>query len=56
VVEKVATLDQTLRSAQATQRSLPVERELVERIERGIKSLRTKIGTTDTSDEEEQTA
>jgi hypothetical protein len=35
---------------------LRVERELAERIERGIKSLRTKIGTTDTRDEEEQTA
>jgi len=56
VVEKVATLDETLRAAQATQRSFRVERELAERIERGIKSLRTKIGTTDTSDEEEQTA
>ena len=53
MVEKVATLDQTLRSAQATQRSLPVEWELVERC---IKSLRTKIGITDTNDEEEQTA
>ena len=56
VVENVATLDETLRAAQATQRSLRVERELAERIERGIKSLRTKIGTTDTRDEEEQTA
>jgi lipoate synthase len=56
VVENVATLDETLRAAQATQRSLRVERELGERIERGIKSLRTKIGTTDTRDEEEQTA
>jgi len=56
VVENVATLDETLRAAQATQRSLRVERELAERIERGIKSLRTKIGTIDTRDEEEQTA
>ena len=53
VVENVATLDETLRAAQATQRSLRVERELAER---GIKSLQTKTGTTDTRDEEEQTA
>ncbi len=54
--QDIATLDETLRAAQATQRSLRVERELAERIERGIKSLRTKIGSTNTTDEEEQTA
>ena len=45
VVENVATLDETLREAQATLKRLRIERELAERIERGIKNLRTKIGT-----------
>lgn len=56
MVENAATLDETLRAAQATQRSLRVERELAERIERGIKSLRTKFGSTTATDEEKQTA
>ncbi len=56
VVENAATLDETLRAAQATQRSLRVERELAERIERGIKSLRTKFGSTTATDAEKQTA
>lgn len=56
VVEKVATLDETLRAAQATQRSLRIERELAERIERGIKSLRTKFGSTTSRDDEDETA
>ena len=44
VVENVATLDVTLREAQATLKRLRIERELAERIERGIKNLRSKIG------------
>ena len=56
-VENVATLDETLRAAQATLKSLRIERELAERIERGIKSLRTKMGTgSDESAEDSQTA
>jgi t-SNARE complex subunit (syntaxin) len=55
VVENVATLDETLRAAQSTQRSLRVERELAERIERGIKSLRTKIGSTAPTDDDDPT-
>ena len=43
-VENVATLDVTLREAQATLKRLRIERELAERIERGIKSLRSKTG------------
>ena len=53
VVENVATLDETLRAAQSTQRSLRVERELAERIERGIKSLRTKIGSIAPTDDDD---
>ena len=34
VVENVATLDETLREAQATLKRLRIERELAERIER----------------------
>jgi hypothetical protein len=55
VVENVATLDETLRAAQSTQRSLRVERELAERIERGIKNLRTKIGSTAPTDDDDPT-
>ena len=55
VVENVATLDETLRAAQSTQRSLRVERELAERIERGIKRLRTKIGSTAPTDDDDPT-
>jgi ABC-type Fe2+-enterobactin transport system substrate-binding protein len=47
VVEHVATLDETLREAQATLKRLRIERELAERIERGIKTLRSKTGTAD---------
>lgn len=50
VVENVGTLDETVREAQATMKTLRTERELAERIERGIKSLRSKIGTTSTED------
>ena len=56
VVENVATLDETLRAAQATLQSLRIERELAERIERGIKSLRTKIGSVGSSREGAQSA
>ena len=55
VVENVATLDQTLHEAQATLRTLRVERELAERIERGIKSLRGKIGGVGSSVEDRGT-
>jgi len=53
VVENVATLDETLRAAQATQKSLRIERELAERIERGIKSLRSRFGTPASASEED---
>ena len=43
-VEHVASLEETVREAQATLKRLRVERELAERIERGIKNLRSKIG------------
>ena len=56
VVENVATLDETPRAAQSTQRSLRVERELAGRIGRGIKSLRTMIGSTVQTDEKNPTA
>ncbi len=49
VVENIATLDETLRASQATLKTLRVERELAERIERGIKSLRSKIGTVESA-------
>jgi hypothetical protein len=55
VIDHVATLDETLRAAQSTQRSLRVERELAERIERGIKRLRTKIGSTAPTDDDDPT-
>ena len=45
VVENGATLDETLLEAQATLKRLRIERELAERIEHGIKSLCSKIGT-----------
>ena len=44
-IEHVAALDETLREAQATLKRLRVERELAERIDRGIKNLRTRIGS-----------
>jgi hypothetical protein len=53
VVENVTTLEETLRAAQSAQRLLRVERELAERIERGTKSLRTKIGSTAQTEEDE---
>jgi hypothetical protein len=48
-VENVAALDETVREAQATLKGLRLERELAERIERGIKNLRSKIGSTGSS-------
>ena len=53
VVENVATLEETLRAVQSAQRLLRVERELAERIERGTKSLRNKIGSTAQTEEDE---
>ena len=52
VVENVTTLDETLHEAQATLKTLRIERELAERIERGIKSLRSKIGSVGSSVED----
>ena len=52
VVENVTTLGQTLHEAQATLRTLRVERELAERIERGIKSLRGRMGSGGSTAEE----
>ena len=45
VVESMARLNETVQSAQATLKALQTERELAERIERGIKLLRTKTRT-----------
>ena len=45
VVEQVARLDAMSREAQATMRSLQTERELAERIERSIQSLRARTAT-----------
>ena len=42
VVESMARVNATVQSAQATLKSLQTERELAERIERGIKLLRSK--------------
>ena len=44
VVESMARVDDTVHSAQATLKALQTERELAERIERGIKLLRSKTG------------
>ena len=44
VVESMARLNETVQSAQATLKALQTERELAERIERGIKLLRMKTG------------
>ena len=52
VVENVTTLGQTLHEAQATLKTLRVERELAERIERGIKSLRGRMGSGGSTAEE----
>ncbi len=48
VLEQVARLDTMSREAQATMRSLQTERELAERIERSIQSLRARTATTET--------
>ena len=56
VVENAATLDETLREAQATLKRLRIERELAERIERGIKNLRGTIGTVGSSIDETRSA
>ena len=45
VVESMARLNETVQSAQATLKALQTERALAERIERGIKLLRTKTRT-----------
>ena len=55
VVDHVATLDQTLHAAQATMKTLRIERELAERIERGIKSLRGRLGNVGSSVEDTDT-
>jgi len=47
VAEKVAQLDFTLQEARNTQRALQHERELAERIEQGIKQLRSKTAAPD---------
>ena len=44
VVESMARVNDTVHSAQATLKALQTERELAERIERGIKLLRSKTG------------
>jgi len=47
VAEKVAQLDFTLQEARNTLRTLQHERELAERIEQGIKQLRSKMSPVD---------
>lgn len=47
VLEQVARLDTMSREAQITMRSLQTERELAERIERSIQSLRARTSTPD---------
>ena len=54
VVENITTLDETLRASQATLKTLRVQRQLAERIERGIKSLRSKIGTVEAASVEDE--
>ena len=44
VVGNLSRLDEMSQGAQATLRALQTERELAERIERGIKQLRAKTG------------
>ena len=56
VVENVATLDETLREAQATLKRLRIERELAERIERGIKNMRSKTGAGSSNVKESRSA
>ena len=45
VVENLAGLNEMVQGAQATLKALQTERELAERIERGIKQLRAKTGS-----------
>ncbi|HEY6353853.1 MAG TPA: hypothetical protein VIY30_05140, partial [Burkholderiaceae bacterium] len=45
VGEKLARLDFTVQEAHNTLRALQREREVAERIEQGIKALRTRSGT-----------
>ena len=52
VVESMAGVNETVRSAQATLKALQAERELAERIERGIKLLRAKTGGAPSEGEE----
>jgi hypothetical protein len=47
VAEKVAQLEYTLQEARNTVRALQHERELAERIEQGIKQLRSKTGASE---------
>ena len=44
VIENLAGLNEMVQGAQATLKALQTERELAERIERGIKQLRAKTG------------
>jgi hypothetical protein len=44
-MESFARLSEMMREAQSTLRALQAERELAERIERGIKQLRTKTSS-----------
>ncbi len=44
VIENLAGLNEMVQGAQATLKALQTERELAERIERGIKRLRAKTG------------
>ena len=44
VIESLAGLNEMVQGARATLRALQTERELAERIERGIKQLRAKTG------------
>ena len=49
VAEKVAQLEFTLQEARNTLRTLQHERELAERIEQGIKQLRSRTNSPDES-------
>jgi len=46
-MDSFTRLTETMREAQSTLRALQAERELAERIERGIKQLRTKTASPD---------